>query len=234
MNKTQQAIKYTVFIIMTLAVALFGTVFVFAEFGADWAISIIDWLNQKYGLILGGGTITALFALYRTAVTMTNNTGLSLNKTSKITDLFNGFLGKAEAFFTRFTEGISQLFENLTLLKSLIESVGTLTQNMGGIKKTVDGLGETMKFLYDVSLLQLAKTESDEYISSLKIAAMKPQLIERAAKLRELITDTTIAEAERAEASRVVASAAEQLRVATEETRKEVAIEKKVAKPRYL
>jgi hypothetical protein len=227
-EKVQRAIKYSLYIAIVLCGGLYLTAYVGAEFGADWALSIKSYIETRWNVVLGAGTATAMLMVTKFASTIANSTSLSLNKTSKVTELFNVFLGKAETLFTGLKDGIAQLFDGMKEFKTIIATVTELAKDMGGIKATVDGLSESIKFIYDINMLQLAKTESDEYLSSIKVAAMKPQLVERAAKVRELLSDSTISEAERAEAMRVVVSARDVIKANLEEARKEVAAEKKV------
>lgn len=233
-NKIQTAIKYILYILIALGAGLYLVAYVGAEFGAEWALSIQNWLDTRWNVVLGAGTAGALLMVTRFASLMANNTGLSLNKTSKVTDLFGGFLTNAETLFTGLKDGITQLFDGMKEFKTIIATVAVLAKDMGGIKSTVEGLSESIKLIYDLNMYQLAKTETDEVLSSIKVASMKSQLIDRAAKVTALLTDNTVAEEDRAEAMRIVKSAKDVIREDMEKARKEIVAEKKVIAKRLI
>lgn len=228
MNKVQTVVKYVLYMVIAFCFGIYLVAYVGAEFGAEWALSIQNWLNSRWGIVLSSATTGALFMVVRFASMVANNSQLSLTKTSKVSDLFNGFLTEAKDSFSSFKQGASEFFGRLTEFKEVIETVKSLSKEMGGINKTVAKLEESVKLIYDLNMYQLAKTEPDEMLAEIKVAAMKSQLIDRAAKLSALLTDPTIAEAEREDAIRVVKSASETLRETKEVARKEIAAEKKI------
>jgi hypothetical protein len=190
-DKAKRAISLVVYILFGLAAGLYATVYLGAEFHADWAVNLKQYLEERWDIVLGGGTFAALFSLFRFFKVIKAKNDFSLDEVKKIGRNIGGV--------------ISTLTGTITELKEQSNSITKTIEEIKGIKETVGSFKEQMDVITDLLLLQTEKTSSDQTMAQIRLAYRQGKFLDRIKQL-ESIAAEEIGE-EKQETERLITSA---------------------------
>ena len=190
-DKAKRAISLVVYILFGLAAGLYATVYLAAEFHVDWAVNLKQYLEERWDIVLGGGTFAALFSLFRFFKVIKAKNDFSLDEVKKIGRNIGGV--------------ISTLTGAITELKEQSNSITKTIEEIKGIKETVGSFKEQMDVITDLLLLQTEKTSSDQTMAQIRLAYRQGKFLDRIKQL-ESIAAEEIGE-EKQETERLITSA---------------------------
>lgn len=190
-DKAKKAISLVVYILFGLAAGLYATVYLGAEFHADWAVNLKLYLEQRWDFVLGGGTFAALFSLFRFFKVIKAKNDFSLDEVKRIGRNIGGV--------------IATLTGAITELKEQSNSITKTIEEIKGIKETVGSFKEQMDVITDLLLLQTEKTSSDQTMAQIRLAYRQGNFLNRIKQL-EAIAAEELGE-EKQETERLITSA---------------------------
>jgi hypothetical protein len=190
-DKAKRAISLVVYILFGLAAGLYATVYLAAEFHVDWAVNLKQYLEERWDIVLGGGTFAALFSLFRFFKVIKAKNDFSLDEVKRIGRNIGGV--------------ISTLTGAITELKEHSNSITKTIEEIKGIKETVGSFKEQMDVITDLLLLQTEKTSSDQTMAQIRLAYRQGKFLDRIKQL-ESIAAEEIGE-EKQETERLITSA---------------------------
>lgn len=174
-DKAKKAISLVVYILFALAAGLYATVYMCAEFNIDWALNLKLYLEQRWNIILGGGTFAALFSLFRFFKVIKAKNDFSLDEVKRIGGNIGGVIGT--------------LTGAITELKGQSSTITKTIEEIKGIKETVGSFKEQMNVITDLLLLQTEKTSSDQTMAQIRLAYRQGKFLDRVKQLEAIAAD---------------------------------------------
>lgn len=199
MTTTKKTLTTIVYAVLTLGLGGLVAVYTCSEFGLSWAVSIITAISERFNIVIGGTTITAVGVALKSLNSMSKSNTLSLDNMKSVGTTLLKSSDDLKTLESKFTIGLESLDNVIAVVEKQPEAFTEINNRIEASEKY-------NKICMTAMLSFLSEISTNQNIAELKTAVENEDILKSVDALNSL-KSTELTKKETATSKQILAKA---------------------------